>query len=100
PRNLDRVRGLDGPRGALVDALGVVGNLGVDELNEAVTLLGTGEDGDITARDAEESIELTAEKSSFGGRRGDGAEDGGAVGGGVGGEREGGSVGGDEAGEG
>ena len=79
--NLDGVRGLDGPGGAFVDALGVVGNLGIDELNESVTLLGGGEDGDIAAGDGEETVELLTEEASLGGRRRDGAKDGGTVGG-------------------
>ena len=79
--NLDGVGGLDGPGRALVDALRMVGNLGVDELNEAVSLLGTGEDRDIAAGDADESVELTAEEASLRGRRRDGAKDGSTFGG-------------------
>ena len=97
--NLDGVRGFDGPGCALVDALGMVGNLGVDELNEAVTLFGAGKDGDIAAGDAEETVELTVEEASLGGRRWDSAEDGGTVGGVFGGEGDGGSVGENEGGE-
>ena len=73
---LDGVRDLDSPGGALVDALGMIGNLAVDELNEPVNLLWTGDDRDVAADYGEETIELTAEKASLGGRRGDGAKDG------------------------
>jgi hypothetical protein len=44
----------------------MVGNLAVDELNKAVTFLGTSKDLDIAAGDSEETIELTAEESSLG----------------------------------
>ena len=75
------MRGLDGPGCTLLDALGMVGNLGIDELDEAVTFLGGGEDGDIAAGDGEETIELTVEEASLGGGRRDGSKDGGTVGG-------------------
>ena len=93
------MRGLDRPGCALIDALWVVWNLGVDELNEPVSLLGTGDDGDIAADDGEETIELTAEEPSLGGRGRDGAKDGGALDGIFGGEGDGGPVGENDADE-
>ncbi len=97
--NLDGVRGLDGPGCALLDALGMVGNLAVDELNEPVNLLGGGNDRDIAAGDSEEPVELTAEEASLGGRRGDGAKDRSTVDGFVRGEGDGCPVCENEAGE-
>ena len=75
------MRCLDSPGRALVDALGMVGNLGVDELNEAVRLIGAGKDRDIVAGDTEETVELPVNEASLGGRRRDRAKDGGTVGG-------------------
>ena len=73
------MRDLNGPGRALLDALGMVGNLAVDELNEAVTLLRTSNDCDIAPGYREETIELTSEEASPDRRRGDGTKDGSAV---------------------
>ena len=77
--NLDGVRSFNGSGRALLDALGMVRNLAVNELNEAVTLLGANEDRDIAAGDGKKTIELTAKEASLDWRRGDRAKDWGAV---------------------
>ena len=91
--------GFDGPGGAVFDALGVVGELVIDELHEAVGFAGSGEDGDLFVEDLHARGPIPLDEAAFVGWRGGEAEDGGAVGGGAGGDGERGAVGEDDLGE-
>ena len=87
------------PGGALFNALGVVGEAGVDELLEAVSLARGDVDGDVAAHNGDARVPLAADEASFDGRRGDGAVDRRTVGGGGGLDGDVDAVGEDEAGE-
>jgi hypothetical protein len=91
--------GFYGPGGFVLDALGVIGKLGVKKLDEAVALIGACNDGEFVAEDLKAVVPLLVNKATFAGRGGDQAEDRCAVGGGPGGDGYGGAVGESDAGE-
>ena len=98
-RDGERFGGFYGPGGLLFDALGMVGELGIEELDEAVFLVGTGEDGDAVAGELNAHVPILADEPTLARRRRDEAVDGSAIGCGAGGYWDGGAVGEDDGGE-
>jgi hypothetical protein len=72
----------DRPSGTLFDALGVVGELGVEELNQAIGFVWSRDDRDLVAQNLEAVVPLLANEAAFARRGRDEAIDGSAVGGG------------------
>ena len=87
------------PGGAVFDALGVIGELVVEKLQEAVSFFWCREDGDFGVDDLNTVVPLFSDEPSFAWRRRYKAENGRAIGGGVGGERQRCPVGEDHLGE-
>lgn len=98
-RNGEGFCGFYSPGGAIFDALGVIGKLVVEELQEAVSLFRRGEDGDLGVERLNSVVPLSSDEASVVGRRRYQAEDGRTIGGGGGGERKCGSVGEDHFGK-
>ena len=64
----ERVRGSDSfdrPGGALLDALRMVGELGVEELDQAVAFFGRGKDGDLVAQNLHAVVPLLVDEAAF-----------------------------------
>ena len=91
--------GFYSPGGAIFDALRVIGELVVEELQEAISFFGCSEDSDLGVEHLNSVVPLSSNESSIAGRRRYQAEDGSAIGGSGGGERKRGSVGEDQLGK-
>jgi hypothetical protein len=91
--------GFDRPGGVFFDALGMVGELSVEELGGAVAFVKAGDDGELVAEDLDSVVPPLVNETAFAGRRRDEAVDGGAVGGGASGNGKGRAVGEGDAGE-
>lgn len=91
-RNGDRLRCFDGPSSTLFDALGMVGELGVQELDKAVAFVGTSDDGELVTQDLEAVVPLLANEPTFAWWRRDETIDGSAISGRTGSDGDGGTV--------
>src|SRR5665213_569181 len=90
--NVQRGCCFDCPGCALLNALRMIGKLGVEKLGEAVALVGGSEEGELVAQHLDAVVELLMDEASLAGRRWDEAVDGRSVSGGSGDDGQGGSV--------